>query len=95
MGGEETQSLGTPNPGRKRKRKGGDSEEDEDDDEDSEDQGDEDEEEEEEERGKKGKKVETCEEEVGSVTFPQDLSADPNDNGCVRNCTLFPMGPGK
>ncbi|XP_014019637.2 bromodomain adjacent to zinc finger domain protein 2B isoform X18 [Salmo salar] len=63
VGGEETQSLGTPNPGRKRKRKGGDSEEDEDDDEDSEDQGDEDEEEEEEERGKKGKKVETCEEE--------------------------------
>ncbi|XP_038870258.1 bromodomain adjacent to zinc finger domain protein 2B-like [Salvelinus namaycush] len=63
MGGEETQSLGTPNPGRKRKRKGGDSEEDEDDDEDSEDQGDEDDDEEEEERGKKGKKVETCEEE--------------------------------
>ncbi|XP_045062498.1 bromodomain adjacent to zinc finger domain protein 2B-like isoform X3 [Coregonus clupeaformis] len=59
VGGEETQSLGTPTPGRKRKRKGGDSEEDEDDDEDSEDQGDEDdEEEEEEERGKKGKKVE-------------------------------------
>ncbi|KAM9484212.1 bromodomain adjacent to zinc finger domain protein 2B-like isoform 19-T20 [Salvelinus alpinus] len=63
MGGEETQSLGTPNPGRKRKRKGGDSEEDEDDDEDSEDQGDEDDDEEEEERGKKGKKVDTCEEE--------------------------------
>uniref|UniRef100_A0A673ZSH6 Bromodomain adjacent to zinc finger domain 2B n=1 Tax=Salmo trutta TaxID=8032 RepID=A0A673ZSH6_SALTR len=63
VGGEETQSLGTPNPGRKRKRKGGDSEEDEDEDEDSEDQGDEDDEEEEEERGKKGKKVETCEEE--------------------------------
>ncbi|XP_055726648.1 bromodomain adjacent to zinc finger domain protein 2B-like isoform X9 [Salvelinus fontinalis] len=63
MGGEETQSLGTPNPGRKRKTKGGDSEEDEDDDEDSEDQGDEDDDEEEEERGKKGKKVETCEEE--------------------------------
>uniref|UniRef100_A0A8C7TQS1 Bromodomain adjacent to zinc finger domain 2B n=1 Tax=Oncorhynchus mykiss TaxID=8022 RepID=A0A8C7TQS1_ONCMY len=63
VGGEETLSLGTPNPGRKRKRKGGDSEEDEDDDEDSEDQGDEDDDEEEEERGKKGKKVETCEEE--------------------------------
>nr|XP_046216646.1 bromodomain adjacent to zinc finger domain protein 2B-like isoform X14 [Oncorhynchus gorbuscha] len=63
VGGEETQSLGTPNPGHKRKRKGGDSEEDEDDDEDSEDQGDEDDDEEEEERGKKGKKVETCEEE--------------------------------
>ncbi|KAM9448079.1 bromodomain adjacent to zinc finger domain protein 2B-like isoform 2-T2 [Salvelinus alpinus] len=66
VGGEETQSLGTPTPGQKRKRKGGDSEEDEDDDEDSEDQGDEDEEEEEEEeeeRGKKGKKVETCEDE--------------------------------
>uniref|UniRef100_A0A4W5KJ92 Bromodomain adjacent to zinc finger domain 2B n=1 Tax=Hucho hucho TaxID=62062 RepID=A0A4W5KJ92_9TELE len=63
MGGEETQSLGTPNPGRKRKRKGGDSEEDEDDDEDSEDQGDEDDDEEEEERGKKGKKVETGEDE--------------------------------
>ncbi|XP_035629200.2 bromodomain adjacent to zinc finger domain protein 2B-like isoform X8 [Oncorhynchus keta] len=64
VGGEETQSLGTPNPGRKRKRKGGDSEEDEDDDEDSEDQGDEDDDDDdEEERGKKGKKVETCEEE--------------------------------
>ncbi|XP_024260270.2 bromodomain adjacent to zinc finger domain protein 2B isoform X10 [Oncorhynchus tshawytscha] len=65
VGGEETQSLGTPTPGQKRKRKGGDSEEDEDEDEDSEDQGDEDddEEEEEEEKGKKGKKVETCEDE--------------------------------
>ncbi|XP_064820633.1 bromodomain adjacent to zinc finger domain protein 2B-like isoform X9 [Oncorhynchus masou masou] len=64
VGGEETQSLGTPTPGQKRKRKGGDSEEDEDEDEDSEDQGDEDDdEEEEEERGKKGKKVETCEDE--------------------------------
>uniref|UniRef100_A0A674EVD2 Bromodomain adjacent to zinc finger domain 2B n=1 Tax=Salmo trutta TaxID=8032 RepID=A0A674EVD2_SALTR len=66
VGGEETQSLDTPTPGQKRKRKGGDSEEDEDDDEDSEDQGDEDddeEEEEEEETGKKGKKVETCEDE--------------------------------
>uniref|UniRef100_A0A8C7V6A6 Bromodomain adjacent to zinc finger domain 2B n=1 Tax=Oncorhynchus mykiss TaxID=8022 RepID=A0A8C7V6A6_ONCMY len=65
VGGEEIQSLGTSTPGQKRKRKGGDSEEDEDEDEDSEDQGDEDDdEEEEEERGKKGKKVETCEDEV-------------------------------
>uniref|UniRef100_A0AAY5K523 Bromodomain adjacent to zinc finger domain 2B n=1 Tax=Esox lucius TaxID=8010 RepID=A0AAY5K523_ESOLU len=65
VGGEETQSLGTPTPGRKRKRKGGDcSEEDYDEDEDSEDQGDEDEDDdEEEERGKKMKKVETCEDE--------------------------------
>ncbi|KAL0963782.1 hypothetical protein UPYG_G00313520 [Umbra pygmaea] len=64
VGGEETQSLGTTTPGRKRKRKGGDcSEEDEDEDEDSEDPGDEDDEEEDEDRGKKGKKVETCEDE--------------------------------
>ncbi|KAG9349229.1 hypothetical protein JZ751_027672 [Albula glossodonta] len=61
MGGEETQPLGTPTAGRKRKRKAGDSDEDEDEDEDSDDQGDEDDDEEEE--GKKGKKVETCEDE--------------------------------
>ncbi|CAB1328440.1 unnamed protein product, partial [Coregonus sp. 'balchen'] len=75
VGGEETQSLGTPTPGRKRKRKGGDSEEDEDDDEDSEDQGDEDdEEEEEEERGKKGKKtasVEELEKQIDKLTKQQ------------------------
>ncbi|KAG7466909.1 hypothetical protein MATL_G00147360 [Megalops atlanticus] len=61
VAGEETQALGTPTAGRKRKRKGGDSDEDEDEDEDSDDQGDDDEDEEEE--VKKGKKVETCEEE--------------------------------
>ncbi|XP_067083926.1 bromodomain adjacent to zinc finger domain protein 2B isoform X2 [Osmerus mordax] len=64
VGGEEGPGLGTPTPGRKRKRKAADSEEEEEEDEDSEEQGDEDEEEEEEGGGgKRGKKVETCEEE--------------------------------
>uniref|UniRef100_A0A668AG70 Bromodomain adjacent to zinc finger domain 2B n=1 Tax=Myripristis murdjan TaxID=586833 RepID=A0A668AG70_9TELE len=66
MGGEDSQTLGTPTAGRKRKRKEGDSEEEDDEDEDSEDQGDEDDEEEEEVGGKKGKKVEICEEEDDS-----------------------------
>ncbi|KAL2081458.1 hypothetical protein ACEWY4_023311 [Coilia grayii] len=62
VGGEETPSMGTPTAGRKRKRKAGDSDEDEDEDEDSEDQGDEDDDEDDD-VGKKGKKVETCEDE--------------------------------
>ena len=66
VGCEETQTLGTPTPGRKRKRKAGDSDEDEDEDEDSDEQGEEDDDDEEE--GKKGKKVETCEDEVGQRT---------------------------
>ncbi|KAM3861958.1 bromodomain adjacent to zinc finger domain protein 2B-like [Diretmus argenteus] len=66
MGGEDSQTLGTPTAGHKRKRKEGDSEEDDDEDEDSEDQGDDDDEEEEEAAGKKGKKVEICEEEDDS-----------------------------
>uniref|UniRef100_A0A8C9TG37 Bromodomain adjacent to zinc finger domain 2B n=1 Tax=Scleropages formosus TaxID=113540 RepID=A0A8C9TG37_SCLFO len=59
--GDEAQALGTPVAGRKRKRKGGDSDEDDDEDYDSDDQGED--EEEEEEEGKKGKKLETCEDE--------------------------------
>ncbi|XP_056145592.1 bromodomain adjacent to zinc finger domain protein 2B-like isoform X2 [Lampris incognitus] len=67
-GGEDSQTLGTPNAGRKRKRRDGDSEDDEDEDDDSEDQGDDDDEEEEDGGGggKKGKKVETCEDEDDS-----------------------------
>nr|XP_033802053.1 bromodomain adjacent to zinc finger domain protein 2B isoform X3 [Geotrypetes seraphini] len=61
--GEEQHSLGTPAPGRKRRRKGGDSDFDDDDDDDSEDQGDEDEEDEEDKDDKKGKKSETCDDE--------------------------------
>ncbi|XP_045063309.1 bromodomain adjacent to zinc finger domain protein 2B-like isoform X11 [Coregonus clupeaformis] len=65
MGGEETQPLGTPSSCLKRKRKAGaESDDDEDEDEDSDDLADEDDEEEEEEM-KKGKKVETCDEDDG------------------------------
>lgn len=63
VGGEESQALGTPNNGHKRKRKVGGIEEDDDEDDDSNDQGEE-EEDEEEDGGKKRKKTETCEEEV-------------------------------
>uniref|UniRef100_A0A8C2JTV6 Bromodomain adjacent to zinc finger domain, 2Ba n=1 Tax=Cyprinus carpio TaxID=7962 RepID=A0A8C2JTV6_CYPCA len=63
-GGEEPQAAGGSAIGHKRKRKTGDSDDDEDDDDDSEDAGDEDEDEEEEE-AKKGKKVETCDEDEG------------------------------
>uniref|UniRef100_A0A4X1VPC6 MBD domain-containing protein n=1 Tax=Sus scrofa TaxID=9823 RepID=A0A4X1VPC6_PIG len=62
--GEEQHPLGTPTPGRKRRRKGGDSDYDDDDDDDSDDQADEEEEEEEDKEDKKGKKTETCEDEV-------------------------------
>nr|XP_038037672.1 bromodomain adjacent to zinc finger domain protein 2B isoform X7 [Anas platyrhynchos] len=61
--GEEQQSLETPTPGRKRRRKGGDSDYDDDDDDDSDDQADEDEEDEEDKEDKKGKKAEVCEDE--------------------------------
>ncbi|XP_064881399.1 bromodomain adjacent to zinc finger domain protein 2B-like isoform X10 [Oncorhynchus nerka] len=65
MGGEEAQPLGTPSSGLKRKRKAGaESDDDDDEDEDSDDLADEDDEEEEEEM-KKGKKVETCDEDDG------------------------------
>uniref|UniRef100_A0A671KWF4 Bromodomain adjacent to zinc finger domain protein 2B-like n=1 Tax=Sinocyclocheilus anshuiensis TaxID=1608454 RepID=A0A671KWF4_9TELE len=63
-GGEEPQAAGVSAIGHKRKRKAGDSDDDDDEDEDSEDAGDEDEDEEEEE-AKKGKKVETCDEDEG------------------------------
>ncbi|XP_058248969.1 bromodomain adjacent to zinc finger domain protein 2B isoform X3 [Hemibagrus wyckioides] len=62
VGGEESQALGTPTNGHKRKRKVGGIEEDDDEDDDSNDQGEE-EEDEEEDGGKKRKKTETCEEE--------------------------------
>uniref|UniRef100_A0A2K5E3Q6 Bromodomain adjacent to zinc finger domain 2B n=1 Tax=Aotus nancymaae TaxID=37293 RepID=A0A2K5E3Q6_AOTNA len=62
--GEEQHSLGTPTPGRKRRRKGGDSDYDDDDDDDSDDQGDEDDEDEEDKEDKKGKKPDICEDEV-------------------------------
>ncbi|NWU97113.1 BAZ2B protein, partial [Upupa epops] len=61
--GEEQHSLETPTPGRKRRRKGGDSDYDDDDDDDSDDQADEDEEDEEDKEDKKGKKAEICEDE--------------------------------
>uniref|UniRef100_A0A8C7MV99 Bromodomain adjacent to zinc finger domain 2B n=1 Tax=Oncorhynchus kisutch TaxID=8019 RepID=A0A8C7MV99_ONCKI len=65
MGGEEAQPLGTPSSGLKRKRKAGaESDDDDEEDEDSDDLADEDDEEEEEEM-KKGKKVETCDEDDG------------------------------
>uniref|UniRef100_A0A8B9TQA3 Bromodomain adjacent to zinc finger domain protein 2B n=1 Tax=Anas platyrhynchos TaxID=8839 RepID=A0A8B9TQA3_ANAPL len=64
--GEEQQSLETPTPGRKRRRKGGDSDYDDDDDDDSDDQADEDEEDEEDKEDKKGKKAEVCEDEQQS-----------------------------
>uniref|UniRef100_A0A8B9X6E4 Bromodomain adjacent to zinc finger domain 2B n=1 Tax=Bos mutus grunniens TaxID=30521 RepID=A0A8B9X6E4_BOSMU len=62
--GEEQHPLGTPTPGRKRRRKGGDSDYDDDDDDDSDDQADEDDEDEEDKEDKKGKKSEICEDEV-------------------------------
>uniref|UniRef100_A0A8C6GDG3 Bromodomain adjacent to zinc finger domain protein 2B n=1 Tax=Mus spicilegus TaxID=10103 RepID=A0A8C6GDG3_MUSSI len=61
--GEEQHPLGTPTPGRKRRRKGGDSDYDDDDDDDSDDQADEDEEDEEDKDDKKGKKTDICEDE--------------------------------
>ncbi|XP_053899380.1 bromodomain adjacent to zinc finger domain protein 2B isoform X19 [Malaclemys terrapin pileata] len=61
--GEEQHSLGTSTPGRKRRRKGGDSDYDDDDDDDSDDQADEDDEDEEDKDDKKGKKAEVCEDE--------------------------------
>ncbi|XP_048668312.1 bromodomain adjacent to zinc finger domain protein 2B isoform X13 [Marmota marmota marmota] len=61
--GEEQHPLGTPTPGRKRRRKGGDSDFDDDDDDDSDDQADEDDEDEEDKDDKKGKKTDTCEDE--------------------------------
>eukprot|EP00076_Gallus_gallus_P042360 XP_025007898.1 bromodomain adjacent to zinc finger domain protein 2B isoform X17 [Gallus gallus] len=61
--GEEPHSLETPTPGRKRRRKGGDSDYDDDDDDDSDDQADEDDEDEEDKEDKKGKKAEVCEDE--------------------------------
>ncbi|KAM5268248.1 bromodomain adjacent to zinc finger domain protein 2B isoform 27-T39 [Hipposideros larvatus] len=61
--GEEQHPLGTPTPGRKRRRKGGDSDYDDDDDDDSDDQADEDEEDEEDKEDKKGKKADICEDE--------------------------------
>ncbi|XP_042639743.1 bromodomain adjacent to zinc finger domain protein 2B isoform X4 [Tyto alba] len=62
-GGEEQHSLETPTPGRKRRRKGGDSDDDDDDDDDSDDQADEDDDDEEDKEDKKGKKSEVCEDE--------------------------------
>lgn len=56
--------MGTPTPGRKRRRKGGDSDYDDDDDDDSDDQADEDEEDDEDKDDKKGKKTDICEDEV-------------------------------
>ncbi|EGW01586.1 Bromodomain adjacent to zinc finger domain protein 2B [Cricetulus griseus] len=61
--GEEHHPLGTPTPGRKRRRKGGDSDYDDDDDDDSDDQADEDDEDEEDKDDKKGKKTDICEDE--------------------------------
>uniref|UniRef100_A0A803YHI5 Bromodomain adjacent to zinc finger domain protein 2B n=1 Tax=Meleagris gallopavo TaxID=9103 RepID=A0A803YHI5_MELGA len=61
--GEEPHSLETSTPGRKRRRKGGDSDYDDDDDDDSDDQADEDDEDEEDKEEKKGKKAEVCEDE--------------------------------
>ncbi|XP_060732644.1 bromodomain adjacent to zinc finger domain protein 2B isoform X6 [Tachysurus vachellii] len=62
VGGEESQALGAPTPGHKRKRKVGSIEEDDYEEDDSYDQGEEDDDEEED-GGKKRKKTETCEEE--------------------------------
>ncbi|XP_061464684.1 bromodomain adjacent to zinc finger domain protein 2B isoform X10 [Rhineura floridana] len=61
--GEEQHSLGTPTPGRKRRRKGGDSDYDDDDDDYSDDQADEDDEDDEDKDDKKGKKADICEDE--------------------------------
>ncbi|XP_054237354.1 bromodomain adjacent to zinc finger domain protein 2B [Indicator indicator] len=62
-GGEEQHSLETPTPGRKRRRKAGDSDYDDDDDDDSDDQADEDDEDEDDKEDKKGKKAEVCDDE--------------------------------
>ncbi|XP_066432072.1 bromodomain adjacent to zinc finger domain protein 2B isoform X7 [Eleutherodactylus coqui] len=59
-GGEEHPSLGTPTPGRKRRRKGADSDFDDDDEDDTDDPADEDDEEDED---KKGKKSQSCDDE--------------------------------
>ncbi|XP_056392062.1 bromodomain adjacent to zinc finger domain protein 2B isoform X8 [Hyla sarda] len=59
-GGEEHPSLGTPTPGRKRRRKGTDSDFDDDDEDDTDDPADEDDEDEED---KKGKKSQSCDDE--------------------------------
>ncbi|XP_073927000.1 bromodomain adjacent to zinc finger domain protein 2B isoform X7 [Castor canadensis] len=61
--GEEQHPLGTPTPGRKRRKKGGDSDYDDDEDDDSDDQADEDDEDEEDKDDKKGKKTDICEDE--------------------------------
>ncbi|KAM6176071.1 bromodomain adjacent to zinc finger domain protein 2B isoform 2-T2 [Erethizon dorsatum] len=61
--GEEQHPLGTPTPGRKRRRKGGDSDYDDDDDDDSDDQADEDDEDDDDKDDKKGKKADICEDE--------------------------------
>ncbi|XP_060113151.1 bromodomain adjacent to zinc finger domain protein 2B isoform X9 [Heteronotia binoei] len=61
--GEEQHSMGTPTSGRKRKRKGGDSDYDDDDDDYSDDQADEDDEDDEDKDDKKGKKADICEDE--------------------------------
>ncbi|XP_008824901.1 bromodomain adjacent to zinc finger domain protein 2B isoform X1 [Nannospalax galili] len=61
--GEEQHPLGTPTPGRKRRRKGGDSDYDDDDDDESDDQVDEDDEDEDDKDDKKGKKTDVCEDE--------------------------------
>uniref|UniRef100_A0A8B9KTZ1 Bromodomain adjacent to zinc finger domain, 2Ba n=1 Tax=Astyanax mexicanus TaxID=7994 RepID=A0A8B9KTZ1_ASTMX len=63
-GGEETQVIGTPSSGHKRKRKAGDSDDDDDEDDDSDEAGEEDDDDEEEEV-KKGRRVETCDEDEG------------------------------
>uniref|UniRef100_A0A8D2Q7H9 Bromodomain adjacent to zinc finger domain 2B n=1 Tax=Varanus komodoensis TaxID=61221 RepID=A0A8D2Q7H9_VARKO len=62
--GEEQHSLGTPTAGRKRRRKGGDSDYDDDDDDYSDEQADEEDEEEDDKDDKKGKKADICEDEV-------------------------------
>uniref|UniRef100_A0A8C0ZRD3 Bromodomain adjacent to zinc finger domain protein 2B n=1 Tax=Castor canadensis TaxID=51338 RepID=A0A8C0ZRD3_CASCN len=67
--GEEQHPLGTPTPGRKRRKKGGDSDYDDDEDDDSDDQADEDDEDEEDKDDKKGKKTDICEDEV--IKFSQ------------------------
>ncbi|XP_062972586.1 bromodomain adjacent to zinc finger domain protein 2B isoform X9 [Elgaria multicarinata webbii] len=61
--GEEQHSLGTPTPGRKRRRKGGDSDYDDDDDDYSDEQADEEDEDEDDKEDKKGKKADICEDE--------------------------------
>ncbi|XP_031816487.1 bromodomain adjacent to zinc finger domain protein 2B isoform X23 [Sarcophilus harrisii] len=61
--GEEPHSLGTPTTGRKRRRKGADSDYDDDDDDDSDDQADEEDEDEEDKDDKKGKKIDICDDE--------------------------------